>query len=103
MDTCRDFAFLLLCPSILKEDLKPFSNGITKELMMDTVRRGVGTHYQIIKHKLYREPECMFPARSVDISLFMLAFNDDGSIHVYNSMLSIHLFLFTFSNLNKKV
>ncbi|XP_053471718.1 protein O-glucosyltransferase 1 isoform X3 [Ictalurus furcatus] len=58
--------------SVLKEDLKPFSNGITKELMMDTVQRGVGTHYQIIKHKLYREPECMFPARCSGVEHFIL-------------------------------
>ncbi|XP_053471717.1 protein O-glucosyltransferase 1 isoform X2 [Ictalurus furcatus] len=60
------------CLSVLKEDLKPFSNGITKELMMDTVQRGVGTHYQIIKHKLYREPECMFPARCSGVEHFIL-------------------------------
>ncbi|KAG7315805.1 hypothetical protein KOW79_020671 [Hemibagrus wyckioides] len=58
--------------SVLKKDLKPFSSGITKELMMDTVRRGVGTHYQIIKHKLYREPECMFPARCSGVEHFIL-------------------------------
>ena len=31
--------------------------------MAATVQRGVGTHYQIIDHKLYREHNCMFPAR----------------------------------------
>ncbi|KAM9454457.1 protein O-glucosyltransferase 1 [Clarias gariepinus] len=58
--------------SVLKEDLKPFNNGITKELMMDTVRRGVGTHYQIMNRKLYREPECMFPARCSGVEHFIL-------------------------------
>lgn len=31
--------------------------------MAATIQRGVGTHYQIIGHKLYREQNCMFPAR----------------------------------------
>lgn len=33
--------------------------------MASAVQRGVGTHYQIIGHKLYRESSCMFPARFV--------------------------------------
>lgn len=51
--------------SVLKDDLRPFKNGISEGLMADTVHRGVGTHYQIISKKLYREQSCMFPARFV--------------------------------------
>nr|XP_055060650.1 protein O-glucosyltransferase 1 isoform X1 [Misgurnus anguillicaudatus] len=57
---------------VLKNDLKLFQNGISEELMADTVRRGVGTHYQIIGHKLYREQSCMFPARCSGVEHFIL-------------------------------
>lgn len=49
--------------SVLQNDLQPFKGGISEDLMAETIRRGVGTHYQIINHKLYRERNCMFPAR----------------------------------------
>ncbi|XP_035390709.1 protein O-glucosyltransferase 1 [Electrophorus electricus] len=62
--------------SVLKSDLLPFQNGISKELIADTVRRGVGTHYQIIGHKLYREQECMFPARCSGVEHFILTMVD---------------------------
>ncbi|XP_057191972.1 protein O-glucosyltransferase 1 isoform X2 [Triplophysa rosa] len=58
--------------SILKDDLMPFQNGISEGLMADTVHRGVGTHYQIIGHKLYREQSCMFLARCSGIEHFIL-------------------------------
>uniref|UniRef100_A0A3P9IC45 Protein O-glucosyltransferase 1 n=1 Tax=Oryzias latipes TaxID=8090 RepID=A0A3P9IC45_ORYLA len=49
--------------SVLQQDLQPFRGGISESLMASTVQRGMGTHYQIIQHKLYREQNCMFPAR----------------------------------------
>ncbi|XP_054655679.1 protein O-glucosyltransferase 1 isoform X2 [Dunckerocampus dactyliophorus] len=41
-----------------------------------TVERGVGTHYQIIGHKLYRERQCMFPARCSGVEHFLLELID---------------------------
>ncbi|KAM9821111.1 protein O-glucosyltransferase 1 [Neosynchiropus ocellatus] len=58
--------------SVLKADLRPFKRGITEELMASTVQRGLGTHYQIIGHKLYREHNCMFPARCSGVEHFIL-------------------------------
>ena len=47
---------------VLKADLKPFkAHGITKEMINRA--KQYGTHYQVIGHKLYRQRECMFPAR----------------------------------------
>ncbi|ROI37043.1 Protein O-glucosyltransferase 1 [Anabarilius grahami] len=58
--------------SVLNNDLRPFKNGISEGLMADTVQRGVGTHYQIIGNKLYREQSCMFPARCSGVEHFIL-------------------------------
>lgn len=52
-----------VCLSVLQHDLQTFKWGISQDVMAATVQRGVGTHYQIIGHKLYREQNCMFPAR----------------------------------------
>ncbi|KAJ8003725.1 hypothetical protein DPEC_G00151340 [Dallia pectoralis] len=57
---------------VLKDDLKPFSGGVSEDLMAATLSRGVGTHYQIIDHKLYREENCMFPARCSGVEHFIL-------------------------------
>uniref|UniRef100_A0AAY4E702 Glycosyl transferase CAP10 domain-containing protein n=1 Tax=Denticeps clupeoides TaxID=299321 RepID=A0AAY4E702_9TELE len=62
--------------SVLKDDLMPFGGGISEDLMMATVRRGLGTHYQIINHKLYREQSCMFPARCSGVEHFILEIID---------------------------
>lgn len=51
------------CLSVLQDDLQPFRGKISEDVMAATLERGVGTHYQIIGHKLYREHNCMFPAR----------------------------------------
>lgn len=58
--------------SVLWQDLGPFEGGISEEFMAATVQRGVGTHYQIIEHKLYREHNCMFPARCSGVEHFIL-------------------------------
>ena len=49
--------------SVMNEDLAVFekADGITKEQFERS--KGRATHYQIIDHKLYRQPDCMFPAR----------------------------------------
>lgn len=58
--------------SVLQDDLRPFKSGISENFMAATVQRGVGTHYQIIGHKLYREHNCMFPARCSGVEHFIL-------------------------------
>ncbi|XP_056157068.1 protein O-glucosyltransferase 1 [Lampris incognitus] len=60
--------------SVLQDDLQPFKGGVSEDLMAATIRRGVGTHYQIIGHKLYREDNCMFPARCSGVEHFILEF-----------------------------
>ncbi|NXY63150.1 PGLT1 glucosyltransferase, partial [Callaeas wilsoni] len=62
--------------SVWKQDLAPFRGGISKETVSDVVSRKLGTHYQIIKNKLYREQDCMFPARCSGVEHFIL-----GIIH----------------------
>ncbi|KAL3045793.1 protein O-glucosyltransferase 1 [Trematomus bernacchii] len=58
--------------SVLQDDLQPFKGFISEDVMAATVQRGVGTHYQIIGHKLYRERNCMFPARCSGVEHFIL-------------------------------
>lgn len=62
--------------SVLQNDLQPFKGGISEDLMAATIQRGVGTHYQIINHKLYRERNCMFPARCSGVEHFILEIID---------------------------
>uniref|UniRef100_A0A8V0XUP7 Protein O-glucosyltransferase 1 n=1 Tax=Gallus gallus TaxID=9031 RepID=A0A8V0XUP7_CHICK len=57
--------------SVWKQDLAPFRSGISKETISDVVSRKLGTHYQIIKNKLYREHDCMFPARCSGVEHFI--------------------------------
>ena len=49
--------------SVIDSDLEVWEKegGITAEKFKEA--KNLGTHYQIIKHKLYREDDCMFPAR----------------------------------------
>ncbi|KAM8976110.1 protein O-glucosyltransferase 1 [Pelodytes ibericus] len=56
----------------LQQDLAPFSVGISRDLMTNVLSRKLGTHYQIINHRLYREEECMFPARCSGVEHFIL-------------------------------
>ncbi|XP_076579769.1 protein O-glucosyltransferase 1 isoform X1 [Chaetodon auriga] len=58
--------------SVLQHDLRPFKGKISEDVMAATLQRGVGTHYQIIGHKLYREHNCMFPARCSGVEHFIL-------------------------------
>ncbi|XP_054941123.1 protein O-glucosyltransferase 1 isoform X3 [Physeter macrocephalus] len=41
-------------------------------MMAEVVRRKLGTHYQIIKNRLYRENDCMFPSRCSGVEHFIL-------------------------------
>ncbi|KAJ1111933.1 hypothetical protein NDU88_000205 [Pleurodeles waltl] len=58
--------------SVLERDLAILRDGITKDLLSDVVSRKLGTHYQILGGKLYREAECMFPARCSGVEHFIL-------------------------------
>ncbi|XP_038659704.1 protein O-glucosyltransferase 1 [Scyliorhinus canicula] len=63
--------------SVLEDDLSHFKQGISSDMMADTVGQNVGTHYQIIKGKLYRQEDCMFPARCSGVEHFILEIIDD--------------------------
>lgn len=52
--------FDLNCSQIVK-DLKPFADGITREDMNHAAKFGV--RYQIIRGRVFRQEECMFPFR----------------------------------------
>nr|XP_058920738.1 protein O-glucosyltransferase 1 isoform X3 [Kogia breviceps] len=41
-------------------------------MMAEVVKRKLGTHYQIIKNRLYRENDCMFPSRCSGVEHFIL-------------------------------
>ncbi|CAG9863524.1 unnamed protein product [Phyllotreta striolata] len=56
--------------SVIKSDLEPFKNGITKKMLADVQSKG--TKYQIIKHQLYRDETCMFPARCLGVEHFLI-------------------------------
>lgn len=53
----------------LQEDFRPFLSGITPK-MLEAVRSR-GTRYQILDHKLYRQRDCMFPARCSGVEYFI--------------------------------
>lgn len=54
---------------VLKSDLKPYENGITRE-MLDEVKR-FGILYQIIDNKIYRQTDCNFPSRCSGVEYFI--------------------------------
>ncbi|XP_050005038.1 protein O-glucosyltransferase 1 [Alexandromys fortis] len=58
---------------VIQEDLTPFRGGISRKMMAEVVRRKLGTHYQVIKHRLFREDDCMFPSRCSGVEHFLLA------------------------------
>ncbi|KAB1283092.1 Protein O-glucosyltransferase 1 [Camelus dromedarius] len=57
---------------VMEEDLTPFRGGISRKMMAEVVSRKLGTHYQIIKNRLYRENDCMFPSRCSGVEHFIL-------------------------------
>uniref|UniRef100_A0A8D0AY82 Protein O-glucosyltransferase 1 n=1 Tax=Salvator merianae TaxID=96440 RepID=A0A8D0AY82_SALMN len=62
---------------VIEQDLAPFREGISKELLSEAISRRLGTHYQIIDKKLYREHDCMFPARCSGVEHFILEILDN--------------------------
>ncbi|XP_031343863.1 O-glucosyltransferase rumi homolog isoform X2 [Photinus pyralis] len=54
---------------VVDEDLKPFSDGITQQMIEGIKTRG--TKYQIINGRLYRDKDCMFPSRCSGIEYFL--------------------------------
>jgi protein glucosyltransferase len=55
---------------VISNDLKTFKKGITQQLINNVKTKG--TKYQIIDHHLYRDKNCMFPARCAGIEYFLL-------------------------------
>ncbi|XP_032897594.1 protein O-glucosyltransferase 1 isoform X1 [Amblyraja radiata] len=62
---------------VLEEDLLPFRQGISEDMMAEILGQEVGTHYQIIKGQLYRQDSCMFPARCSGVEHFILEIISD--------------------------
>nr|CAG4650212.1 EOG090X07KN [Sida crystallina] len=56
--------------SLVADDLAPFNDSITKDMINKARERG--TKYQIIDHKLYRDRDCLFPSRCSGIEHFIL-------------------------------
>ncbi|XP_033165877.1 O-glucosyltransferase rumi [Drosophila mauritiana] len=56
---------------VLKRDLAPYkSTGVTRQMIESSAR--YGTKYKIYGHRLYRDANCMFPARCEGIEHFLL-------------------------------
>ena len=51
--------------SVIEDDLSVWKDGISKETFDEAAAKGV--HYQIIKHRLYRQNDCMFQFRYVSL------------------------------------
>ena len=61
---------------VIERDLKPFrEKGIDKDLINTAKNRG--TFYQIIRGKVYRQKDCMFPSRCAGIEHFLLKLAPD--------------------------
>jgi len=57
---------------VYKADLAIFSDGITKEMVMQAARISRTTKYQVVEGKLFRGQDCMFPFRCDGIEHFLL-------------------------------
>ncbi|KAL3281218.1 hypothetical protein HHI36_004432 [Cryptolaemus montrouzieri] len=55
---------------VISKDLKPFRSGINEESIRNI--KSKGTKYQIIDNKLYRENDCLFPARCSGVEHYLL-------------------------------
>lgn len=55
---------------VIINDLKPYQKGITQQMLNNTAK--YGTRYKILNHQLFRDRECMFPARCSGIEHFLL-------------------------------
>ncbi|CAG2067660.1 unnamed protein product [Timema podura] len=56
---------------VIAQDLAVFTDGITRQMVQDAQDKGI--KYQIVNHRLYRDKECMFPARCAGVEHFLLA------------------------------
>ena len=56
--------------SVILNDLSVWRGGISREEFEQA--KPLGVHYQIIDHKLYREPDCMFNSRCEGVQHFLL-------------------------------
>ncbi|XP_060517910.1 O-glucosyltransferase rumi homolog [Cylas formicarius] len=56
---------------VIAQDLKVFKERGISEKLIDNVK-SKGIKYQIINNRLYRSPDCMFPARCAGIEHFLL-------------------------------
>lgn len=54
---------------VTKHDLEIFGSGITESMLEEA--RSLGTRYQIINHRLFRDKECMFPTRCTGVEHFL--------------------------------
>lgn len=61
---------------VMSHDLKIFKERGISEKLINNIK-SKGTKYQIINHKLYRDPNCMFPSRCVGIEHFLLEIVSD--------------------------
>ncbi|KAG8232607.1 hypothetical protein J437_LFUL010729 [Ladona fulva] len=66
----KDIKNCSIYKNVYRSDLAPFKGGIAKNTIQSVYDRG--TKYQIINHKLYREKECMYPARCSGVEHFIL-------------------------------
>ncbi|XP_066143903.1 O-glucosyltransferase rumi homolog isoform X2 [Euwallacea fornicatus] len=56
---------------VISQDFRMFKEkGISESLIQNVKTKG--TKYQIVDHKLYREPNCMFPSRCNGVEHFLL-------------------------------
>ncbi|CAD6994429.1 unnamed protein product [Ceratitis capitata] len=61
---------------VIFNDLKPYqSKGVTNQMLRISAK--YGTRYKILNHRLYRDIECMFPARCSGIEHFLLKLVDE--------------------------
>jgi len=58
--------------NVYKADLAIFSEGITKEMVMQAAQITRTTKYQVVDGKIYRSQDCMFPFRCEGIEHFLL-------------------------------
>ncbi|XP_022108187.1 protein O-glucosyltransferase 1-like isoform X2 [Acanthaster planci] len=60
--------------SVLEKDLAVWreKGGISQDQFHRALERGIGNHYQIINHRLYRSKKCMFAARCSGVEHFIL-------------------------------
>ncbi|KAJ8875104.1 hypothetical protein PR048_022995 [Dryococelus australis] len=56
--------------SVIENDLRVFSKGITAQMVASVHNKG--TRYQVINHRLYRDANCMFPARCSGVEHFLI-------------------------------